>query len=123
MATIYDKAQALSDKLITKFANPDTLSFEEKTSVSDGMGGTTTTWAEKFNCISAVIPLNGQEVLRSMQLNEESTHKAFIKVTDGTPSATDRLVFKGSTYNITTVLNLAEADATYKVMLKKGVVT
>lgn len=121
--SIYDKAQKLAAKLIPKFANPDSLVFEEEASVPDGYGGYSTTWATKFTCQGAVLPLSGGEQLKAMQLNEESTHKAYVQVSSGTPLAIDRLSFKGKTYNITNVLNIAEADAVYTVMLKSGVVT
>lgn len=108
---------------MAKFKNPNQLTFEEETRVSDGMGGYTHTWAIKFVCDGAVIPLNASEVLTSMQLQDESTHKAYIEVSSGTPTINDRLQFKGKTYNVTGVLNLAEADAMYTVFLKSGVVT
>ena len=121
--SIYDNSKPLATKLMAKFKNPSELTFEEETKVSDGLGGYTHTWATKFVCDGAVIPLNSSELLTSMQLQDESTHKAHIEVASGTPTTNDRLQFKGVTYNITGVLNIAESDAMYTVFLKSGVVT
>ena len=121
--SIYDNSTALAKKLMAKFKNPSQLIFEQQTKVSDGMGGYTHSWATKFVCDGAVIPLNSAEQLTAMQLQDESTHKAYIEVSSGTPTTNDRLQFKGVTYNITGVLNIAEADAMYTVFLKSGVVT
>ena len=106
--SIYDNAKALAARLIPRFANPDTLVFQERASVSDGMGGTVTSWSTKFSCEGAVLPLSASE-------------KAYVQATSGTPTADDRLLFKGSFYNVTGVLNITEADAVYVVFLAKGV--
>lgn len=119
--SIYDSSKALASKLIGKFKNPNQLEFQESVSIDDGMGGVDETWTTKFICDGAVLPLSAAETLRAMQLNEESTHKAYIEVLSGTPTHKDRLFFKGVYYNITGVLNIGEADAVYTVLLKKGV--
>lgn len=121
--SIYDVARSLAPKLIGKFKNENLLTIEEMVLVSDGMGGSTKTWQTKFTCYAPVLPLNSAEQLRAMQLNDESTHKTYIKYTDGTPNAQDRLSFRGEVYNIAGVLNLSEAYAVWVVFLKKGVVT
>jgi len=120
--SIYDSSKKLAGKLITKFANPNTLEFSSQVLVSDGMGGSVLTWADKFSCEGAVIPLSSGELLRSMQLKDESTHKAYIQHTSGTPLVTDKLTFGGVVYNVTGSLNVASADAVWTVFLKSGVI-
>ena len=121
--SIYDNSKALASKLMAKFKNPSQLTFEEQTKTSDGMGGFTSTWETKFVCYGSVIPLNSAEQLTAMKLQDESTHKAYIEVASGIPTTRNRLQFKSKTYNITGVVNIAEADAVYVVFLKSGVVT
>ena len=120
--SIYDSSKKLATKLVTKFANPNTLVFSSEVMTSDGMGGSTLAWALNFSCNGAVIPLTSAETLRSMQLKDESTHKAYIEHSSGTPLTTDKLVFNGVTYNVTGALNSATADALWIVFLKAGVV-
>lgn len=119
--SIYNTAISTASKLIDKFANPDTLTFKEYTRVSDGGGGFVSTTSTKFTARGVVLPLTSAEKLRSMQLQDESTHKAYIKKSAGTPTTDDFLTFKGTDYNITGVLNIAEADAAYVVFLSSGV--
>lgn len=119
--SIYNNAISLAARLIPRFANPDTLVFQERASVSDGMGGTVTSWSTKFSCEGAVLPLSASEKLEAMKLGEETSEKAYVQFSSGTPTADDRLLFKGSIYNVTGVLNIAEADAVYVVFLAKGV--
>lgn len=121
--SIYDKARKLAPKLIAKFKNDSIITVQEKNRVSDGMGGFDSTWVTKFTCDGAILPVSANEQARSMQLNQETTHKLFINFTAGTPTADDRIEFDGRIFNINSVIATAEAKAVYVLMLKEGVAT
>lgn len=123
--SIYDSSVKLAIKLIDNFKNPNSkLKYQEQVSTSDGMGGASKAWVDTFECDVAMLPISGNERLAAMKLNSEVTHKAYILfVGSAAPKASGRVIFKGDTYNIKAVINIAEANAAWKLDLKSGVVT
>ena len=121
--SIYDIAKKVAPSLIDKFANHKSLVFERKTRVSDGGGGFETSWVAYLTVNSPILSLEASESMQYMQLVQTSTHKTYIKHSDGEIKADDRLLFDGDYYNITGAVNMAEADAVQIVFLKKGVST
>lgn len=118
---IYEAAQRVALKLISRFGNPQPLTLERYARVDDGIGGTSKIWAPYAeNVVGAVIPLTGDELLRAQKLNSEVSHAVYA-VYRGDVLTSDRVKFRGRVFNIRSALNIGEADAAYKLLCDEGV--
>ena len=57
--------------------------FQDKVSLSDGMGGITDTWGDSITHYAAIRPLTGKEVIESGKIQHELTHRFFMRYRDG----------------------------------------
>lgn len=121
--SIYDKMQAVAINLVGKFKNPKTIDHQRYTNTSDGMGGSTQTWASVGGALEgAVIPMTGDEILQAQRIKYEASHYVYLTYGDGSDiQPEDRLVFDSRTFAVIDPRNVAEADAVMKIMVKEGV--
>lgn len=117
----YLNARALAAKLIPKYVNPSIITHERKQSVSDGAGGTTTSWSTVQTFEGPVLPATGREQQTAMALEYRLTHKIYAEYADALDvRAEDRFVFDGRTMAVQQVINIAEANAAWKFMVEEG---
>ncbi|KKL17335.1 hypothetical protein LCGC14_2486610 [marine sediment metagenome] len=67
------------------------------------------TWSDLVTVWGAVLPQSGREFYRAMQVNAEVTHLVSIRYRSDVDE-TNRLVVGGRTLDITSVVNVDEAD-------------
>lgn len=66
---------------------PHEGTFQEYTTVPDGMGGSTKEWSDVFTTECHVQPITGQERANARQLETSIDHKVFYPYNDGITSA------------------------------------
>jgi len=94
------------------------IAIQTETSVSDGMGGFTLSWANVENMGSvpaAIWPLSAKENLDAMKLEQQITHKIRIRYQSGITSK-NRIVFGSRTFNIISILNYEERNRSFDLL-------
>jgi SPP1 family predicted phage head-tail adaptor len=89
-----------------------TISIQESTEVSDGMGGFTLAWTDisSMTAIPAAIwPLTAKESLDAMKLELQVTHKIRIRYRSGI-TAKNRIKFGTRYFNIVSLINFEERN-------------
>lgn len=86
------------------------VSVERYTTTSDGMGGTTQTWAEIDKVWANIRPLSGQKRLEFGKLDSTVTHEIQMRYREDI-SDQDRLKFNGSNYTLKFKINEDEENA------------
>jgi len=88
------------------------IAIQGETSIPDGMGGFTTTWAAITGMASvpaAIWPLSAKESLDAMKLELTVTHKIRIRYRSGITAA-NRILFGSRTFNIISMINPDEKN-------------
>lgn len=84
--------------------------LQDKSLVIDASGGQTNTWSEGIKYWAYIMPLSGNEVMRSEQLQSRTTHKIFIRYKPDFANTRDfsskRIVYNGRIFNIRYIRNL-----------------
>ena len=95
-----------------------TVSIQEQTDTSDGMGGFTTSWADilGMDAVKAAIwPLSAKESLDSLKLELQVTHKIRIRYRSGI-TAKNRILFGTRTFNIISLINNDERNISLDIL-------
>lgn len=95
--------------------------FQDKTSVSDGMGGFTETWSDYITHYSEIRPLTGKEIIESGKLQHDLTHRLFMRYREGiTPDMRiryyDYCAGSDRYFEIVSLLNKFEADKELEIL-------
>ena len=106
----------------------ETISIERATRVSDTMGGVTTTWAEIAAPRAYIKGLSGGERFLAMRVSPSTRKRAVIRFVDdgsGSPEYTgaDRVIYKGKTHSIESVIDIEERKRWIEIMLVQGTAT
>lgn len=120
--SIYDSSKRLADSLLSKFANPVSITVQRQVNTPDGAGGFVRTWNDLYAGLrAAVVPMSGEEVVDAQRLNYTATHNVYLYYPDaqGINSA-DRIVFDGRVFLVKDPRNVAEAGALLKVRCEEG---
>lgn len=101
------------------------IAIERKTQAADGMGGSTETWAEVGSVRAMWRPLSGSERYQAMRITSQPRATAIIRFRGdsfGAPfySAADRVVYRGRTYNIESVIDVDDAGEWLELSLVEG---
>lgn len=117
----------LSDGQITRMrataerALTDTCAVQRKTTVSDGGGGTTSTWGPHLASVRCRLSpaAGGEDGVTGARISDESTHIVTLPAgTDVTEA--DRLVISGQTFEITLVRTRGRFEITRRVECKEA---
>jgi SPP1 family predicted phage head-tail adaptor len=98
------------------------LTIQRKATVSDGMGGFTTSWVTLATIRGDVRPLSGREALQAMQLQASVTHRVYIRYRADLKPA-DRLMMRGQPIQIRAILNVEMRDRWLELSCDAGVAT
>lgn len=96
--------------------------IERNAEVSDGAGGTTTTWATHKTLRANVKPTSGKERMFAQRLESNTTHLVTIRYISDI-SESDRINYKGRIFNIYSIINMDEADKYLQLVCEENVAT
>jgi len=94
------------------------IAIEKCTITADEIGNHKSTWAEYYTGYAYVNMLSGSEYWAAAQLNAEQTVQftlRYHRLLDGMDSTNYRIIFRGDTYNITSVDNVRYKNETIKL--------
>jgi SPP1 family predicted phage head-tail adaptor len=92
--------------------------IEEATEV-DAFGGPTQTWATYKETRGQIKPIRGREYFDNAAVQGEVTHKVTLRYVKGvTPKM--RIKYDGRTFEITSVINIEEANRVLELMCKEA---
>lgn len=113
-------SEVASMRTTAERALPSTCTIQRKTSVSDGGGGTTETWASYAEDVACrVAPAGGGETgTAGDRINDETTHIVTLPALADITEA-DRLVIDGQTYEATAVRKRGVWEITRRVEAKE----
>ena len=100
-----------------------TISIQESTETSDGLGGFSTTWSDKTGMGSvpaAIWPLSAKESLDALKLELQVTHKIRIRYRSGI-TAKNRVKFGTRTFNIISLINRDERSVSLDILALEDV--
>jgi SPP1 family predicted phage head-tail adaptor len=102
-------------------ALPDVATVQRATTVSDGGGGTTTSWADVATVACRIAPAGGGEgATTGERVVDESTHiVTFPALADVTEA--DRLLVDGQTFNVTLVKQRGAWELSRRAEAKEAV--
>ena len=83
--------------------------IQDKTQVSDNMGGFTDTWGNLYTLFSAIWPVSSKEQISSMQLSMTISHRIRIRYRTGI-SASYRVKFGSRYFSIVSIINPNERN-------------
>lgn len=120
--SIYDSSKRLADKLLSKFANPVSVTVQRQVNTPDGAGGFVQAWNDLYTDLrAAVIPMSGDEVVDAQRLNYTATHNVYLYYPGAQNiKATDRITYDGRVFLVKDPRNIAEAGALLKVRCEEG---
>jgi len=96
------------------------ITIQEQNDVSDGMGGSTTTWTDLFDTRAAIWPTSSKERLDAMKLELQITHKIRMRYRSGITSK-HRIKFGTRTFNIISLINPDERNIMYNILAVEDV--
>ena len=100
-----------------------TVSIQEQTDTSDGMGGFTTSWADisGMDAVKAAIwPLSARESLDAMKLELVVTHKIRIRYRSGITEK-NRILFGSRTFNIVSLIKNDERNISLDMLATEDI--
>lgn len=95
------------------------ITFQSKSQVKDEFGQYKESWSDLFTVWGSVDPISGRELLASKQVIGETTHRIRTRYRDGITYAV-RVIFNGRIFDITSVINQAEKNASIEILAKEG---
>jgi SPP1 family predicted phage head-tail adaptor len=102
-------------------ALPDVATVQRATTVSDGGGGTTTSWADVATVACRIAPAGGGEgATAGERVVDESTHVISLPA-EADVTELDRLIVGGQTYDVTLVRTWEEWEFSRRVECKEAV--
>ena len=114
--------------LASKFVN-DTFSdftksfvIESKSTISDGQGGFTVTWATFASVTGFVTPQKGDKEIRDSHINTDQLYKFSYEYIDGVNDEM-RINYNSETYNIKSVAPIKDNDIWVDILAAKDVAT
>lgn len=101
------------------------ITIQQKTQATDDMGGWTETWDAGTAVWAMWKPMTGSERVRAMGIEPMLSVRAVIRFrgnADGAPyySAADRVVYKGRTYNIRSIVDVDDMGDWLELTLAEG---
>lgn len=101
------------------------VTLQRRTRTPDGMGGFTEAWADLATVWAQVLPLRGSEKWEAMRVSPDDRMKIRIRWrgdANGQPyyTSADRLVWRGRTYNIESVLPWGGRQAYIEIGVAEG---
>lgn len=99
------------------------VSIQEKQTTTDQFGGESVAWVEVDTPWCMLKPLNGRERVYADRLN--ATGDTILTMRYKSPLGFDesaKVVYRGTEYQIRSIINLEEADRWLQLVLEKGVV-
>ena len=91
------------------------VTFQERVETNSS-SGLVTTWEDYKSAYVGIYPMRGKELIESMQLDHEITHKVRTRYISGV-TAKMRIVFESTRYlNITSVVNPCERRTSLEIL-------
>lgn len=98
------------------------IEWQQRTSTSDGMGGSVDGWTTVTTVRAFVKPKTGGERWQSMRTEANITHRIFMRYNASVTPAM-RIVFNGRPFQVKAVLNVEERNKWLEVHATKGQAT
>lgn len=96
------------------------ISIESQAPVKNGFGERVNTWVEFVKTRASISPVSGKELISSMAVESDVTHKVGIRFMPGITPAM-RINFNGRIFMILSVINFQELGRELQLMCKEVV--
>lgn len=97
---------------IGKFRNR--ITFQSETEISDGYGGSVTTWSDYKAVWANISTLNGKERIQGQQIETEYTHKIYTRFLNVNDKM--RVLYKDRVFEIVSAINIEERNKYLEIM-------
>lgn len=97
------------------------IAIQTLTDAQDALGGPTESWATLATVWASIEPFTGREYFQFDKTNGTTTHRIKVRYSSDIASMTpkDRITYSGRTFNISSIINLQEANEVLEIMAEE----
>ena len=96
------------------------ITIQRYTTSKNSIGEVVEDWTDLFTARAEIKPLTGKEIFANNMIRAEMSHKITIRYQDGI-KVTDRIVFNGRFFDITSIANYNEQNVVIEILTKEQI--